>query len=226
MRPSRNFCSARRAKEAALILDLDRLRVEPLCRDPFDFVIVEDFVCREELSPIVADFPQVPGHGSFPVETVACGPAFSRLVAALTGPELRAAVEEKFALDLGNRPTLVTVRGRSDGKDGRIHTDSESKIITLLLYLNTRWDRPEGRLRLLRGSDDIEDYAREILPLAGTMLAFRRSGRSFHGHRPHVGERRMVQVNWVTEPAVVQRELSRHRWSARWKALNPFAHRA
>jgi hypothetical protein len=63
----------------------------------------------------------------------------------------------------------------------------------------------------------------EVAPLAGTMLAFRRSARSFHGHRPHVGERRIVQLNWVTEPAVVRRELNRHRWSARWKALNPFA---
>jgi len=207
-------------------LDLDRLRAEPLCRDPFDFVVVEDFVRHDELSPIVADFPHVPGHGSFPVESLACGPAFSRLVAALTGPELRYAIEQKFALDLGDCPTLVTVRGRSDGKDGRIHTDSRSKIITLLLYLNAAWDRAEGRLRLLRGSDDIEDYVREVVPLAGTMLAFRRSARSFHGHRAHVGERRMVQLNWVTEPAVVQRELNRHRRSARWKALNPFAQRA
>ncbi|HEX3524897.1 MAG TPA: 2OG-Fe(II) oxygenase, partial [Stellaceae bacterium] len=133
------------------------------------------------------------------------------------------AVEEKFGLDLDSRPTMVTVRGRSDGKDGRIHTDSESKIITLLLYLNLAWECPEGRLRLLRGPDDIDDYAQEVVPLAGTMVAFRRSARSFHGHRPHVGERRMVQLNWVTEPAVVRRELSRHRWSARWKTLNPFA---
>lgn len=205
------------------LLDLDRLRAAPLSRDPFDFVVVEDFVDRDELSPLLADFPPVPGHGSFPVESLACGPVFSRLVAALTGPALRNAVEEKFGLDLGSRPTLVTVRGRSDGKDGRIHTDSESKIITLLLYLNHAWDRAEGRLRLLRGPDDIDDYAREVVPLAGTMLAFRRSDRSFHGHRPHVGERRMVQLNWVTKPGVVQRELSRHRWSARWKALNPFA---
>ncbi|HKD69048.1 MAG TPA: 2OG-Fe(II) oxygenase, partial [Candidatus Binataceae bacterium] len=111
------------------------------------------------------------------------------------------------------------------GKDGRIHTDSETKIITLLLYLNLVWDQPEGRLRLLRRSDDIEDYVREVVPRAGTMLAFRRSSRSFHGHRPHVGERRVVQLNWVTEAAVVRRELNRHLWSARWKALNPFAHR-
>jgi hypothetical protein len=205
------------------LLDLDRLRAAPLCRDPFDFVVVENFVDRSELGPLAADFPSVPDQGSFPVESLACGPVFSRLVAALTGPALRGAVEEKFDIDLGSRPTMVTVRGRSDGKDGRIHTDSESKIITLLLYLNLAWECPEGRLRLLRGSDDIDDYALEVAPLAGAMLAFRRSARSFHGHRPHVGERRMVQLNWVTGPAVVRRELSRHRWSARWKTLNPFA---
>jgi hypothetical protein len=194
-----------------------------LCRDPFDFVVVENFLAPGELSPLAADFPPVPRHGSFPVESLACGPVFSRLLAGLTGPALRTAVEEKFGLDLGTRPTMVTVRGRSDGKDGRIHTDSESKIITLLLYLNLAWECLEGRLRLLRGPDDIDDYAREVVPLAGTMVAFRRSTRSFHGHRPHIGERRMVQLNWVTTPAVVRRELSRHRWSARWKALNPFA---
>ncbi|MBV9199273.1 MAG: 2OG-Fe(II) oxygenase [Alphaproteobacteria bacterium] len=221
----RTFCLSWRAREAQLTLDLDRLRAEPLCRDPFDFVVVEDFVSRAELAPLLADFPHVPGHGSFPVESLNCGPAFSRLVAALTGPALRSAVEEKFELDLSNRPTMLTVRGRSDGKDGRIHTDSESKIITLLLYLNRVWEQPEGRLRLLRSCDDIEDYAREIVPLAGTMLAFRRSARSFHGHRPHIGERRAVQLNWVTKPAVVRREFARHRWSARWKALNRFAHR-
>jgi hypothetical protein len=63
---------------------------------------------------------------------------------------------------------------------------------------------------------------REVTPLAGTMLAFRRSDRSFHGHQPHVGERRVLQLNWVTEWTVVRRELNRHRWSARLKALNPF----
>ena len=88
----------------------------------------------------------------------------------LTGPALRHAIEEKFEIDLSGRPTMLTMRGKSDGKDGRIHTDSETKIITLLLYLNLTWDRPEGRLRLLHSPTDLENYAREVVPVAGTML--------------------------------------------------------
>jgi SM-20-related protein len=205
------------------ILDLDRLRAAPLVCDPFEFVVVEEFVRREALASILADFPEIPGHGSYPVDTLAYGAAFTRLVAALKGAALRRAVEEKFGLELADRPTMLTVRGRSDGKDGHIHTDSATKIITLLLYMNPVWDHADGRLRLLRGPRDIEDYAAEVVPLAGTMLAFRRSGRSFHGHQPHVGVRRSLQLNWVTDRAVLRRELSRHRWSARLKTLNPFA---
>jgi SM-20-related protein len=205
------------------VLDLDRLREAPLERDPFDFVVVEEFVRRDALPALVADFPAIRGHGSFPIESLKYGPAFGDLVAALTGPQLAAAVGEKFAVDLGGRPTLLTVRGMGDGKDGRIHTDSATKIVTLLLYMNPVWDAAEGRLRLLRGPGDLDDYAREVAPLAGRMLAFRRSERSFHGHRPYLGPRRALQLNWVTDRAVVRRELGRHRWSARLKALNPFA---
>jgi SM-20-related protein len=204
------------------MLDLERLRAAPLVSEPFEFVIVEEFLRRDVLASLTADFPQIRGHGSYPVEALEYGPGFARLVAALRGAELRCMIEEKFGIDLTDRPTLLTVRGRSDDNDGRIHTDSASKIITLLLYMNPVWDHAEGRLRLLRGPGDLEDYAAEVAPLAGTMLAFRRSERSFHGHRAHVGERRSLQVNWVTDRSVVWRELGRHRWSARLKALNPF----
>lgn len=194
----------------------------PLECDPFDFVVVEDFIRAAMLPAILADFPTVRGSGSYPAECLDYGPAFGGLVSALTGPALGHAMAEKFGVDLRDRPTLLTVRAHSDGKDGRIHTDSETKIITLLLYLNPAWAAPEGRLRLLRGPGDLEDCAREIAPLAGTMLAFRRSERSFHGHRPHVGQRRALQLNWVTDMSVVRRELGRHRWSARLKGWLPF----
>ncbi|MBO0738598.1 MAG: 2OG-Fe(II) oxygenase, partial [Alphaproteobacteria bacterium] len=71
------------------LLDLDRLRAAPLCRDPFDFVVVEDFVHRDGLIPVIEDFPKVRGCGSFPVDMLRSGPAFTRLVGELTAPPLR-----------------------------------------------------------------------------------------------------------------------------------------
>ena len=205
------------------LIDLARLRAAPLRSDPFDFVVVDEFLHRADLPAVLDGFPPVVGHGSFPLDDLDCGPAFARLAAELRAPALRQAVEQKFDIDLAGRPTMITVRGRGDGKDGRIHTDSATKIITLLLYLNPVWDQAGGRLRLLRSAHDLADFAVEVPPLAGTMVAFRRSDASFHGHHPHIGVRRSLQLNWVTDARVVRRELGRHRWSARVKALNPFA---
>ena len=204
------------------LLDLDRLREAPLSREPFEFVVVDRFVRTEHVPALLADFPDMKRHGSFPLGALDCGAAFARLAGELEGEALRRAIEEKFAIDLKGRPTMITVRGHSDGKDGRIHTDSATKLITLLLYMNPGWEEEAGRLRLLRRPDDLADCAAEVAPLAGTMVAFRRSAASFHGHYPHRGERRVVQLNWVTDAAVVRRELGRHGWSARLKALNPF----
>jgi hypothetical protein len=209
-----------------MVLDLDRLRATPLSRDPFDFIVVEDFLRPEHVAGLLGDFPPIPGHGSYPIEMLSPGPAFAGLAAELTDAPLRRTIEEKFELDLDDRPTMITLRGYSDGKDGGIHTDSATKIITLLLYMNPEWHEAAGRLRLLRRRDDLEDYVVEVPPVAGTMVAFRRSDASFHGHHAHVGKRCSVQLNWVTEAAVVRRELARHRWSARLKALNPFARSA
>ncbi len=205
------------------ILDLDRLRVVPLERDPFDYVVVDGFVRDDALAAAIADFPPIASAGSYPAEMLTYGPGFKQLIAELTGRELTDAVADKFAVDLDNRPTLLTVRGMGDQQDGYIHTDSKTKIVTLLLYLNPVWEHAVGRLRLLRSADDLDDYAREVAPLAGTMLAFRRSDHSYHGHQPFIGPRRSLQLNWVTDGRIVRRELRRHRWSARLKALNPFA---
>ena len=69
-------------------------------------------------------------------------------------------------------------------KDGSIHTDSKTKIITVLLYLNEAWDAAGGRLRLLRSGTDLENYVAELPPSNGTLLIFRRSDNSWHGHKP------------------------------------------
>ncbi len=124
---------------AMSLIDLDRLRRSPLRRDPFDFVVAEDFLAADTAGKLVDEFPVVPGHGSYPLSTLACSPLFTRLAEELEGVEMRAAVEDKFELDLADRPTMITLRGYSDGKDGDIHTDSVTKLITVLLYMNHEW---------------------------------------------------------------------------------------
>ena len=203
-------------------LDIDALRAAPLARDPYDHVIVPGFVHGDALQPLVRDYPRIDRAGSFPVAELDYGPAFDALLDELDGAALRGAIEQKFSVDLAGRPTLVTVRGRCQKKDGQIHTDSKDKIITVLIYMNAAWEKDGGRLRVLR-STDLDDVAAEVPPVAGTLLAFRRSAKSFHGHRPFVGERRVVQLNWLTSAAVARREELRHRVSALAKKLNPFA---
>src|SRR5437763_1807407 len=117
------------------------------------------------------------------------------------------------------RPTVTTVRGRCGPGDGKIHTDSVSKIITVLVYMNESWEQAGGRLRLLRSSQNLDDIIVEVPPIAGTLLAFKRSNNSWHGHEPFVGERRVIQFNWLTSHGNRQIAMLRHHTSASFKRL-------
>jgi hypothetical protein len=204
-------------------IDLDAFDSVPLEREPYDYVVVPGFVREAALAAIEADFPPIARHGSYPVGELTYGRAFAALLDEIQSPPVRASFERKFGLDLAGRPTMVTVRGQCHAKDGRIHTDSKDKIITALIYLNRGWDDATGRLRVLRSATDLEDFAAEVPPASGTLLAFRRSDRSFHGHHRYVGQRRSIQLNWVTGENVVGRERSRHRLSAWFKRWLPGA---
>src|SRR4029077_14705362 len=99
---------------------------------------------------INADFPPATHPGSFTLPSLRFGPAFRNFMDAIRGPEFTRAVSEKLGMDLSKRPTMVTVRGQSTARDGQIHTDSKSKLVTVLIYMNGKWESPTGRLRLLR----------------------------------------------------------------------------
>jgi SM-20-related protein len=200
-------------------LDLAAFRATPLVREPFDYLVLPGFVRPEARAAINASYPEIKRPGSFPLSELTFGPAFANLVAEMNGDEFRRAFEEKFSIDLSGRPTMITARGCCSARDGRIHTDTPSKIITVLIYLNSQWEAPGGRLRLLRSPDDLDDVILEVPPEEGTLLCFRRSNNSYHGHKPFAGPRRVLQFNWVTEQRIVDRELKRHRFSAWTKRL-------
>jgi hypothetical protein len=201
------------------ILDLEKLRAQPLARDPFPFVVVSGMLKPGAIEAISRDFPEIGDGGVYPVDVLALGPSMRRLVAELSGPEFRKSVEEKFGLDLKDRPPMVTLRGRSREKDGRIHRDSDDKVVSLLLYLNENWPHKTGNLRMLRSPDDLESTVAEVPSTAGTLVIFEVKPNGWHGHHRFVGERRVLMLNYMTGADSLARELKRHRFSAKVKGL-------
>jgi hypothetical protein len=196
------------------LLHLDALRNATVTTDPFTFTVLPGFVQPEQAAAIRKDFPNIAYAGLLPVEATTSGPRFAELIEELQSDAVATVFSEKFGIDLVGRATMITVRGRCAERDGRIHTDSESKVVTALLYFNESWEAAGGRLRLLRGPDDLQDMIAEVPPESGTLIAFRRSDKSFHGHEPYVGVRRYVMINWMASTFAAKRELLRHRISA------------
>lgn len=200
-------------------LDMAALTSARVETSPFSYFIVPRFVRPEAMPAIAADFPQIAHHGSFPLSALEYGPAFAALAKSLMSEELRAAVAGKLGMDLGASPPMITVRGQSRAADGKIHTDSRSKLVTALIYMNDAWESPKGRLRLLRSQDDLNGVIAEVPPDAGTLLVFRNTENAWHGFEPYTGPRRVIQLNWVTNASVVRREQTRHRISAFFKRI-------
>jgi len=201
------------------VLDADALRKATLVPEPFPYLIIDNIIRPEVLSDVVGSFPAIKKRGSFPPHAVACSGLFATLMQEMQSDELRDLIGERLGMDLANRPPMITVRGRTSEKDGEIHTDSTSKLVTVLLYLNPGWASPVGRLRLLYNNRDLVPYAAEISPEAGRCLIFKVTPNCWHGHEPFVGERRTIQLNYVSSDKVRDRELNRHRLSAFLKQL-------
>jgi SM-20-related protein len=201
-------------------LHLDQFASTPLEIHPFEHLVVRNFLSREALDIARRDYPQVPSAGSHPPAGLKIEGGFKQLVDEFYSPAFREAIEQKFKVDLRGRPLMYTVRGHCRARDGQIHTDTKSKIITVLLYMNDdHWNNENGRLRLLRNGTDLDDFVTEVEPAGGTLLAFKRSETSWHGHTSFEGPRRALQFNWVTEQSVVDREQNRHGVSAFFKKL-------
>jgi SM-20-related protein len=205
-----------------IALDYQKLADTPAVLEPFPHVVVPGFVPADSLRAVLADLPPLNRRGSFPPDSVHLGSAARDLVREMEGDLLRDLIATCFDLNLTDAPTMLTLRGWTSERDGRIHRDSTAKRVTVLLYLNPEseaFGRQEGCLRLLRGPNDLEDYAIEVPPVNGTLLVFLNVETAWHGHRQFVGQRYSMQLNYMTTDDKARSELRRHRWSAFVKRL-------
>jgi SM-20-related protein len=200
-------------------LQLDKLRAAKLETSPYTYTIVPGFLTPDTVARINATYPKIEKGGSYPVESLDAGMAIKDVIDELDSREFEQLIAEKFDVELAGRPKMFSLRAYTRSKDGQIHTDSKDKIITVLLYLNENWQQPGGRLRVLNNGRDVEDFAAEVPPDNGTLLIFKRSDSSWHGHHPFDGPRRSLQMNWMTSEGSKGFHAIRHKISAAVKKL-------
>ena len=202
------------------LIDLTAIRTADLSHEPYDFLLGSKFLKTEAVDELRRDFPDISKPGYLTVDEVKLQGRFRDLIDELEGSELTEELSQRFGLDLHPFPRLTTIMRRSQPKYGAIHTDGTSKVMTMLVYMNEEWDQDEGgRLRVLYDQKAFEPYALEVPPTMGTVFAFLRSDKSWHGHLPFAGERRVVQVAWVRSQESLDRKRKSNRMAQVFKGI-------
>ncbi|MBS0212101.1 MAG: 2OG-Fe(II) oxygenase [Proteobacteria bacterium] len=189
---------------------------------PFDFLIAQGMLRADARDELQRDFPRYPEAGFFPHKAADCGPTINRLIAEITAPAFADALGEQLGVPaMSKLPALATLCSRLNRRHGTIHTDSRSKVVTALVYLESAWPHGSaGCLRFLQRIDAIDALvAPELQPTYGHIAAFRRADHSFHGHLPFEGERRVIQIAWLTGADALQRKQHRGRVTHWFKRL-------
>ncbi|MBS0456490.1 MAG: 2OG-Fe(II) oxygenase [Proteobacteria bacterium] len=186
--------------------------------EPFAFLIATGMLRLDAQAGLQRDFPRYRQAGFFPYQRSDCGPAVNRLIDELTAPTFVDTLGDLVGIaKMSALPALVTLCSRLHRRHGTIHTDSRSKVVTALVYLESQWPHGSaGCLRFLSRSDDIgSTLAPELPPVFGNLAAFGRADNSFHGHLPFAGQRRVIQIAWLTGENELRRKTRRGR-ATRW----------
>ena len=202
------------------MLNFELIKKAEINSEFYPFFTVQDaFLNKQDHKKIATDFPKLNKGGSFPSDSVSYGQSIQSLLDSLEGDQMRNILENKFQVDLQDKPVVSTFRGYSRMKDGKIHSDSKTKIITVLLYLNKNWDKGSGLLRMLREENNIDNYITEIPASMGSMVAFKVTNNCWHGFIPYEGKRCSIQLNYLHKEALSQHKI-RHKLSSFFKKLS------
>ena len=202
------------------IINLDVIKGAEVHTQPYRYIVGDGFLNQEKIPQLRQDFPNIEKPGFLTVQEVDQRGTFKQLIDELESSEMAQALSAKLGLDLDSHPRLTTVRRLSQLKDGRIHTDSEAKLATFLVYMNDAWnDDGAGRLRVLNGPDDFDAMTAEISPTMGSCFGFRRADNSWHGHKPFAGERRVVQITWLKDASELERKKQRNSMAQFFKGI-------
>lgn len=200
------------------IINYDAISAAPVAESPYPHMGIDNVFNKEHHKALLADFPKIDKGGSFPLEPGTTNGTFGHLVEEIYSDQFRQALAKKFAVNLQDKPIIVTARGFSRAKDGKVHTDSKTKLITILLYVNDGWDSANGRLRILN-SGNLDDVKTEFSSSIGQMIAFKVTDNCWHGYHSYEGQRQSLQINYLVEEKYTSHHVYRHKMSAFFKKL-------
>ena len=182
-----------------MVIDLARVGQATVNRAPYPYFVSTDVLQLGEASAVASSFPAIDRPGAIAVDDTAYGAAFQRLLDELRSDAFRKIIADKLGVDLDGKEIVINVRGQSRWTDGNIHTDSPSKLVTVLLYFNEPGEATKATaLRILKNGRNIDDFVEEVPPLLGSMLAFKVTPDCWHGFKPYSGPRHSLQLNYLS----------------------------
>ena len=199
-----------------LFLNEEKLNLAKVKKEFFPYFHVENALSQElDSLDLINDFPDIESGGSFPSDDLEEG-FIKQLVQELEGNEFKSILENKLDIDLQETEVITTLRGYSRARDGKIHTDSQSKVLTVLLYLNKDWKNRIGNLRLLKENNNLDNFIQEISSEYGNLVAFKVTDNCWHGFMPFEGKRLSIQLNYIY-PESLNTHKIRHKLSSLFK---------
>jgi SM-20-related protein len=202
------------------LVNVEAVRNAPVSHEPYDYFLGAGLLKEEAIGALKRDFPAIEKPGYLTVDEVQLKGRFKTLIEELESPEFTEEISKKWGKDMHSYPRLTTIMKRSQPKYGAIHTDGPSKVMTMLVYMNDEWGEDTGgRLRVLYDGEHFEPYKVEVPPTMGTVFGFLRSDKSWHGHRPFAGERKVIQIAWVRDEKELARKKSRNKMAQFFKGI-------
>lgn len=182
-----------------MVLDLARLAKATVKSSPYPYFVASQALDPSLAGRVASAFPRIDRPGAIPVGETDYGGPFADLLDELRSDQFRSLIADKFGVDLTDKEIVINVRGQSRWTDGNIHTDTPSKLITVLLYFNEPGEVADATgLRILRNGRNLDDYVEEVPPLLGNLLAFKVTPDCWHGFKPFAGQRHSLQLNYLS----------------------------
>lgn len=202
------------------MFDTTLLNADQLCaaisvvrRSPYPLLVAHGLLSERLRLDLNRDFPAFRQTGFVPYEESECGASINQLIRDLTAREFVDAIGARLGLtNLHAHPALVEIRRRRDDRHVAIQVGSASKVATALLHLNDGCPSSDDEcLHFLSDANDVPaNVASRARAEYGEFVAFARTEKSYHGLLPYRGERRVIQVSWLTDDAAFRRK-TRHR---------------